>query len=56
MGGGGYGLGSYTNNSGNYPMGKYIIDMDIWKSGVHTTKKDSVYLGWGANTTYTINW
>jgi hypothetical protein len=55
-GGGGYGLGSYTNNSGNYPMGKYIIEMDIWKSGVHTTRKDSVYLGWGANTSYTINW
>ena len=55
-GGGGYGLGSYTNNGGNYPMGKYIIDIDIWNSGVHTTKKDSVYLDWGANKTYTINW
>lgn len=39
-----------------YPMGKYIIDIDKWVNSVHTTKKDSVYLGWGANTTYTINW
>ena len=55
-GGGGYGDRQYSNNGGGYPMGKYIIEMDIWKSGVHTTRKDSVYLGWGANTSYTINW
>ncbi len=54
--GGGYGDHIYFDNVGNYPMGKYNIDIDIWKSGVHTTKKDSVYLSWGANTSYTINW
>jgi hypothetical protein len=49
-------LVTYSVNTGNYPMGKYIIEMDIWKTSVHTTRKDSIYLGWGANTTYTINW
>lgn len=47
---------TYYSPMGNYPMGKYIIEMDIWKSGVYTTRMDSVYLGWGSNTTYTINW
>lgn len=62
-GGGGYGAASiqhpaisYYNISGNYPMGKYIIDIDKWISGVHTITKDSIYLDWGANKTYTLNW
>lgn len=59
--GGGYGIGQnnvalYENGAGNYPMGKYIIDIDKWISGVHTTSKDSIYLGWGAIKTHTINW
>jgi hypothetical protein len=55
-GGGGYGLGVYTDNNGGYPMGKYIIDINYWKTGIKTIKNDSIYLNWGANTTYTINW
>ncbi|MCC7534140.1 MAG: hypothetical protein IT246_09385 [Bacteroidia bacterium] len=56
-GGGFYGTNSYNiGNIGNYPMGKYIIDIDKWVSGVHTYTKDSIYLEWGANKTYTINW
>lgn len=55
-GGAGYGLGVYNNNISGYPMGKYIIDVNCWKSGIKTTKKDSIYLGWGANTSYTLNW
>lgn len=56
MGGGGYGSGITWGNFGGYPMGKHIIEMDIWRNGVNTTKKDSVYLSWGADKTYTINW
>ena len=56
-GGGFYGTNSYNiGNIGNYPMGKYNIDIDKWVSGVHTSLKDSIYLGWGAITSYTINW
>lgn len=61
--GGGYGApkgqfntANYFNGSGGYPMGKYIIDIDIWKNNIHTTKRDSAYLTWGANSSYTINW
>lgn len=55
-GGAGYGSGNYNNNVGGYPMGKYNLEIMMWKSGVYSTKKDSIYLGWGANTSYTINW
>ncbi len=55
-GGGGIGNDPSSPNHSSYPMGKYNIEMDIWKSGLHTHRKDSIYLGWGANTTYTINW
>ena len=56
-GGGGYGDRIYGGNgTGGYPMGKYNIEMDIWKSGMHTTLKDSIYLGWGDTITATINW
>ena len=56
-GGGFYGTTSYNiGNIGNYPMGKYVVNIDKWVSGIHTSLKDSIYLAWGANTTYTINW
>ena len=55
-GGGGQGTGVSWDNYGGYPMGKQVFQIDIWRSGVHTTKKDSIYLTWGANKTYTINW
>ena len=51
-----YGIPPYFNQSGDDPMGKYILEIDMWKSGVHTTRKDSIYLPWGADTSYTINW
>ncbi len=41
---------------GNYPMGLWSITIDKWKSGLHTTTYDSLYLGWGATKTYTANW
>lgn len=41
---------------GNYPMGKYNITIESWKSGLYTIKKDSIYLGWGSTNTYTVNW
>ena len=56
FGGGGYGNGSYTNNTGSYPMGKYNITIESWKSGIYSIKQDSVYLGWGSTTSYTVNW
>ncbi len=40
----------------NYPMGLWHLEIKKWKSSVYTFVKDSVYLTWGANTTYTINW
>jgi hypothetical protein len=52
----GYGSNVSWSNLGGFPMGKQIIQIDMWKSSVHTTKKDSVYLTWGANKTYTITW
>jgi hypothetical protein len=52
-----YGNVSYQfGNIGEYPMGKWNISIDKWKSGVHTTINDSIYIGWGATKTYTINW
>lgn len=40
----------------NYPMGQWNMVIDKWKSNVHTTVYDSIYLGWGSNITYTVNW
>ncbi|MFO0322994.1 MAG: hypothetical protein ACK504_11285 [Bacteroidota bacterium] len=55
--GGAYGFSNDGSaNLGDYPMGKYILEIDMWKSGVHTTRKDSIYLPWAAHTSYTINW
>lgn len=45
-----------TGNLSNYPMGLWKITIDKWKSGIHTTEQDSIYLGWGATKTYTVNW
>lgn len=33
-----------------------IHNIDKCIGGVHSSAKDSVYLHWGANTTYAINW
>jgi hypothetical protein len=41
---------------GNYWMGKWNITIDKWRSGYHSTEYDSIYIGWGATETYTINW
>ena len=41
---------------GNYWMGNWNITINKWKSGVHTTLQDSVYVGWGATNTYIVNW
>ncbi len=41
---------------GNYPMGLWNLKIDKWKSGVYTATKDSIYLGYGATSTYTVNW
>ncbi len=42
----------------NYPMGKYKIKITRFNSvtSEYTTSYDSIYLEWGANKTYTINW
>ena len=55
-GGGGYGNGSYTNNSGIYPMGKYHIYIETWVNSVHSYRQDSIYLNQGAQVSYTLNW
>ena len=49
-------VGNSKYSSGNYPMGKYNINIDKWKGGVHTTILDSIYLGWTETKTYTVNW
>jgi hypothetical protein len=57
-----FGIGSYGNepllagNVGNYPMGLYFILTDKWINGSHSEDKDSIYLNWGAQKTYTVFW
>lgn len=41
---------------GNYPMGLWNIRINKWKSGIYTVINDSIYIGWAATKTYTINW
>lgn len=51
--------GNFASNlytMGNYPMGKYNITIDKWRSAIHTTVYDSIYIGWATTKTYTINW
>ena len=45
-----------ANNFGNYPMGLHNITINKYKSGIHTLSYDSIYLGWGATKSHTINW
>ncbi len=57
FGGGTYGtIGSSNYSIGNYPMGFWNITIDKWKGGIHTTKNDSIYLGWASSKTYSVNW
>lgn len=51
-----YNNSNISSCSSNYPMGKWNFIIKKWKSGVYTTTIDSIYLGWGSTTTYTINW
>jgi len=43
-------------NWGNYHMGLWNIILDKTKNGVHSIINDSIYLGMGADTSYTIPW
>ena len=52
----GYGNINSQNTKIGAPTGKYIIKIDSWVSGVHSQRKDSVYVGIGTKTTYTLNW
>ena len=57
LGGGGHGnIAVQSDNHSNYPMGKYDLTINKWKSGIYTTSIDSIYLPWGSTKTYTINW
>ena len=47
---------SHSYCMGDYVMGLWNITIDKWKSGVHTTTNDSIYLSYGATKTYTLNW
>jgi hypothetical protein len=46
----------YFNEYVHYPMGLYTITIDKWKSGIHTKDTQTVYIEWGGNRTYTLNW
>jgi hypothetical protein len=46
----------YSSCFGGYIMGLWNITIEKWKSGVHTTTYDSIYMSYGATKTYTIHW
>jgi hypothetical protein len=46
----------YSPNWGSYPMGWWHITFDKTKNGINSVINDSIYLGIGANTSYTIPW
>jgi hypothetical protein len=52
-----YGVtGNSTYTISNYPMGMWNIKIDKWRSGVHTTLFDSLYIPWAGIKTYSVNW
>ncbi len=39
-----------------YPMGKWYLETDKFKNGIHSIIHDSIYMNWGANATYIVPW
>ncbi|MBS1646442.1 MAG: hypothetical protein JST67_03775 [Bacteroidetes bacterium] len=52
----GYNTGELDDVSSKYWMGWWNIKTDRIERGVHITKTDSIYIGWGAAVTDTIPW
>lgn len=45
-----------VDKTANYSMGWWILEIKKWKSGLYTFKRDSIYIGWKADTTYSLTW